>query len=116
MYPELNGLLSGNTDEILNNMDAIREHVKTSTAQMKVEAQRDRIIELTKEQYAAEEQLAENEAQRKKILEGLTDEQKENLKQVGNMTKSAFALDETTRTAAASLKELYEADETLRCV
>ncbi len=38
---------------------------------MKVETQRDRIIELTKEQYAAEEQLAENERSARRYSKGL---------------------------------------------
>ncbi len=121
MYPELNSLLSENTTELKNSIPAIKRRVEALNAQQEAEMQRDRIIELQTEQAKAEQQLAENERKRQRILAGLTKEQKENIlafiKGTGVVQaygEAAFLLDEDLRYAATSMQELNDADKALK--
>ncbi len=120
MYPDLNSLLSDNTAELKESIPVIKSRVEALNAQHEAEMQRDRIIELEAEQSKAEQQLAENERKRQRILAGLTDEQKEHiegLKEAGDVTfayhSAAVLLDDELRTSATSLNDLAEADKAL---
>ncbi len=121
MYPELNSLLSDNTNELRDSIPIIKRRVEALGAQQKAEMQRDRIVELQTEQAKAEQQLAENERKRQKILAGLTAEQKKHLESTGNLSletlayeTAVIALDEDLRVAASSLGELNDADKALK--
>ncbi len=121
MYPELNSLLSENTAELSKSIPVLKSRIEALNAQQEAELQRDRIIELQSEQSKAEQQLAENERKRQKILAGLTDEQKELYDSVKDTTSVSsgyeevmFLLDEELREAASSMVALDEADAALR--
>jgi len=121
MYPELNSLLSDNTAELKESIPIIKRRAEALNAQHKAELQRDRIIELETEQYKAEQQLAENERKRQKILAGLTKEQRDQIDAASDGTSAAVTylgaavlLDESLRDATSSLGELNTADRALR--
>ncbi len=121
MYPELNSLLSDNTTELLESIPVIKRRTEALNAQHDAEMRRDRIIALQSEQDKAEQQLAENERKRQKILAGLTEEQKKHLNITGNLTLESLAyetavvtLDDKLREAATSIGELNESDKALR--
>ena len=121
MYPELNSLLSENTEELKASLPILKSRVEALNAQQEAEMQRDRIIELQTEQSKAEQQLAENERKRQKILSNLTDEQKEHIDGMSASVDithayhtAAILLDDELRESTASLNDLAEADEALK--
>lgn len=121
MYPDLNNLLSENTAELSKSIPVIKQRVEMLNAQHKAEMQRDRLIELETEQYKAEQQLAENERKRQRILAGLTDEQKKHIDGLQNASietlayhEAAILLDDKLRESVSSLNELAEADGALK--
>jgi TP901 family phage tail tape measure protein len=120
MYPELNSLLSDNTAELTKSIPEIKRRVEALNAQQEAEMQRDRIIELQTEQSKAEQQLAENERKRQKILAGLTSEQKKHIYGLSDANMETLSyhsavmlLDDELREATSSLEELAESDNAL---